>query len=75
MPRDAGARVHAELSHLTSPGADRAAGKKPRRLATSGQLDRDTRQAPARTLAQTTGDQPAFFAYDLAPCRGARKRR
>ncbi|MFE9404018.1 hypothetical protein ACFYNY_19850 [Streptomyces sp. NPDC006530] len=48
------------------PDEDRAAGKKPRWLTGSGQPDNGTRQALARALARTTGDQPVFFAYDLA---------
>ncbi|MYV90533.1 hypothetical protein [Streptomyces sp. SID1034] len=66
LAKDVGVRLHAELSHRFVSDEDMAAGRKPRWLTASGQPDKGTRQALARALARTTGDQPVFFAYDVA---------
>ncbi|MFG3285468.1 hypothetical protein [Streptomyces sp. NPDC048111] len=61
-----GVRFHAELSHWSLPDDGRGPGGTPHWYAGTGQPDERTRRALVRVLAEATGAQPVFFAYDLA---------
>ncbi|MCH0539383.1 hypothetical protein I3F58_07370 [Streptomyces sp. MUM 203J] len=61
----AGVLFHGEPSHHSLPGGKAHAGNSLRRTG-AGVPDARSRQALARCLAEVTGDQAVFFAYDPA---------
>lgn len=58
-------RFHAELSHLSLPPEDHSPGH-PLWQTVEGALDDRSRHALTRSLADVTGAQAVYFAYDLA---------
>ncbi|MEU5438741.1 hypothetical protein AB0G73_36145 [Streptomyces sp. NPDC020719] len=56
---------HAELSHLSLPGEERTPGE-PLWQTEEGALDDRSRHALARCLADVSGDEAVYYAYDLA---------
>lgn len=62
--KDSGVPFHAELSHWWLRDEDRSPGRSLWQ-AKEGALDDGSRRALARVLAGVSGDQAAYFAYDL----------
>lgn len=62
---DSAVPFHAELSHCRLRGEARSSGR-PLWLTEEGALDDASRQALTRVLAEVSGDQDVYFAYDLA---------
>ncbi|KAB7835513.1 hypothetical protein [Streptomyces mobaraensis] len=60
-----GIPFHAELSHRSLPTKTSPSGEAAW-LTQSGRLIHRSRRALQRCLAPSTGDQPVFYAYDLA---------
>jgi hypothetical protein len=63
--KDSAVPFHAELSHRWLRNEGRSSGRSLWQ-AEDGALDDSSRRALARVLAGVSGDQPVYFAYDLA---------